>query len=86
MAGTDKGEFYIIKRWEQKSEVIQYVDKAFVELGPGVSIIHPFSKGFFVGSEFGNFALWLKAEEYLESDKLQPNTFGLINIWNASSL
>lgn len=63
---NDKGEIFII----QDADVRQYINSAFNDLGLGVSVIAPFSKGFIVGSDNGNMAIWVKLDETDKVDGL----------------
>ena len=83
VVGTDQGSLYIIKKAEHKYELKQEIKRAFADMGIGVTVIKCFSKGFVCGSEFGNFALWLKIEENIDTESGEPDTFILHNIWDA---
>lgn len=85
VVGTDQGSLYVIKKIDQKYEVKQHISRAFADIGIGVSVIKCYSKGFIIGSEFGNFALWLKIEENVDTESGEPDTFILHNIWDAKS-
>jgi hypothetical protein len=72
-AGTDTGELFILDNYELK----QTIDNAFYtgSYGQGplddkgkhtaafnVSLIKPYSKGFFIASDNGYMALWVRSE------------------------
>lgn len=57
---TSEGEIIILEEFNQK----QIIENAFMSDDIyGVTCIQPYSKGFFIGSDDGMMALWVRAEE-----------------------
>lgn len=65
IATTSEGELFIVEGYEMK----QYIENAFnttqedEEEIVGITTIKEFSKGFFVASETGHMAMWVRSEE-----------------------
>lgn len=60
IACTTEGEIYVI----ENNEIKQLIDNAFKSEDLfNISCLQPYSKGFFVASDNGNVALWVKSEE-----------------------
>ena len=61
VACTAEGELYFLENFELK----QHVDNAFLSDDNlmHVSALKPFSKGFYIASDNGTMALWVRSEE-----------------------
>jgi len=90
MAGTDTGELFILDNYELK----QTIDNAFYtgSYGQGplddkgkhtpafnVSLIKPYSKGFFIASDNGYMALWVRSE--VNNSTSGKTAFDFIRKW-----
>lgn len=66
LVGTDRGELFMIGPVGNNFEVKRHFNNVFaLEPGydAGVSAMYVFSKGFILGSNHGNFSLWVKKDQ-----------------------
>jgi len=76
---TSEGEIVILEEFHQK----QIIENAFMsEEIFGVSCIQPYSKGFFIGSDDGMMALWVRSEENNKSNTQDNQLYDFIRRWS----
>jgi WD40 repeat protein len=76
---TSEGEIIILEEFMQK----QIIENAFMsEQIYGVSCIQPYSKGFFIASDDGMMALWVRSEENNQSSNQENQNYDFIRRWS----
>ena len=82
-ATTVEGEIVILENFEEK----QLIDNAFgTQELQTITTVAPFSKGFFVASDKGHIAMWVRAEENNQSTGKDGQYYDFIRSWRVSLL
>jgi len=82
-ATTADGEVVILEDYKVK----QVIDNAFgSEELFNITAIKEFSKGFFLGSDKGHIAMWVRSEENNQSTNKENQIFDFIRAWKITSL
>ncbi len=82
-ATTAEGEVIIVEDFEQK----QLIDNAFgTEEIQNVTCIKEFSKGFFVASDWGYMAMWVRSEENNSTQNKEGQIYDFIRSWKLSDV
>lgn len=80
-ATTLDGEVVILEDYDQK----QVIDNAFgTEDLHNITCIKEFSKGFFLASDKGHMAMWVRCEENNQSTNKENQLFDFIRCWRVS--
>jgi WD40 repeat protein len=78
-ACTAEGEIIILEEYQQK----QVIENAFMsEDIYNISCIKPYSKGFFIASDNGIMALWVRSEENNQSTNKENQLYDYIRRWS----
>lgn len=78
-ATTREGEIIILEEFQQK----QIIENAFMgEEIYSISCIKPYSKGFFIASDDGIMALWVRSEENNHSSNQENQVYDFIRSWS----
>jgi len=76
---TSEGEIIILEDFQQK----QIIENAFMsEEIFSISCIQPYNKGFFIGSNEGTMALWVKSEENNQTASKEDQIYDFIRCWS----
>lgn len=76
---TSEGEIIILEDMQQK----QFIENAFMgEEIQSISCIQAYSKGFFIASEEGTMALWVKREENTQTTSKEDQVYDFIRKWS----
>lgn len=78
-ACTAEGEIIVLHDFQQK----QVIENAFMsEDIYNISCIKPYSKGFFIASDNGIMALWVRSEENNQSANKENQLYDFIRRWS----